>query len=295
MSHFPLEVRVNETQIARLTTVYKNAYKQIVAEIESATDWGVANRRAILAQIEGILTELGADVGRFIEQEIPDYYQSGVDDAAYQLKSVGANVELAAGLNKVNHLAIDALVSETAEAFGESLTGVNRSARLLMSRATKEKITQQLATGTIQGSTNKAIGKAIKSTLREQGLDALVDKGGHSWTLDRYSEMLIRTKAVEARNRGLEDRMLQNGYDLVQVSRHNSSHEECAVWEGQIVSLTGNTPGYKTLDDAKSAGLLHPNCKHAINVINLELATKTRAYDFRIKGYGAPGASIKSQ
>jgi hypothetical protein len=30
------------------------------------------------------------------------------------------------------------------------------------------------------------------------------------------------------------------------------------------LSLTGKTPGYKTLEQAKNAGLFHPNCRHTL-------------------------------
>lgn len=287
MADFPVQVKVDEAQIARLTTVYKKAYAQIVKEIEGATNFGVANRKVILAQIQNILEDLGTNVGKFIEEELPQYYKIGAEHAVSQLQEIGADLKLAEGFNRVNNNAISAIVSDTADAFGESLTGVNRSARALMSKATKEAITQQIATGQIQGTPNKAIGTAVKAALREQGLDALKDKAGRGWTLDRYSEMLIRTKAVEARNQGMHDRMLQNGYDLVEVSSHGAD-DVCGDWEGEILSLTGETPGYPTLKEAEEDGLFHPNCKHAINVINPELASKTHAYDSTTGKYSDP-------
>jgi hypothetical protein len=91
--------------------------------------------------------------------------------------------------------------------------------------------------------------------------------------------MLFRTKAVEARNRGLANRMVEFNYDLVQVSNHNSTHEECRVWESRILSVSGATKGYPTVAKAEAAGLFHPNCKHAINVLIPSLARQTEAYN----------------
>jgi len=276
---YPTEVPVNEESIKRLTIAIKKAYKQIFSEIEGATDFGVANRRAILKQIEKILESTGTDIQDFLKKELPEYYKLGADDATKQLKSINADIPYSYGFNSVHKEAILALVDDTARAFGETLTGVSRSANLLLGKVTRELITQKLAEGTISGQALKEIKKTIIGTLKQDGLSALVDKGGHTWTLDRYSEMLIRTKAVEARNRGFANRLVQNGYDLVQVSRHNSDHEECAVWEGKILSLRGETPGYPTVADAEKAGLFHPNCKHAINAIKPKLARLTYAYD----------------
>ena len=34
-------------------------------------------------------------------------------------------------------------------------------------------------------------------------------------------------------------------------------------WQGKVLSITGKTKGYPTLEEAKAAGLFHPNCRHA--------------------------------
>ena len=38
---YPKQVQINEESIKRLTTLLKGTYKQVVAEIETATDFGV--------------------------------------------------------------------------------------------------------------------------------------------------------------------------------------------------------------------------------------------------------------
>lgn len=276
---YPLQVEVDEIKVAKLTKIFKQAYIDIVHEITTATDWGVQNRKQILAQVEKILEDLGVDVQAFTEQEITEAYKTGADEAVAQLKNIGADIPVATGFNRVHEQAIAALVDETAKAFGESMSGVYRSAQAFLGKATREAITQKIATGIIGGNALKEVRDAIKAQIQAQGLDALVDKGGHSWSLDRYAEMLYRTKVVEARNRGLINRMVENDYDLVQVSDHNSDHEACAVWEGQILSATGATPGYPTVLDAEVAGLFHPNCRHAINTLIPSLAKLTEAYN----------------
>jgi hypothetical protein len=281
-------VLVKERNIKKLSTLYKKSYIKIVREIEGATNFGVANRRAILKQIEVILEGLGVDVDNFIRSELPQYYKQGADDAIKQLREVDAPIPTPKGFNNIHKQAIEALVDETATAFGESLTGVKRSATRLLGKATREALTQRLAEGQITGEALKEVKKTIVGTLRQDGLASLIDKGGKKWELDTYAEMLIRTKAVEARNRGLANRMAENDYDLVQVSDHNSDHEECAVWEGQILSLTGATKGYPTLAEAEASGLFHPNCKHAINVMIPRLAKITNAYDPDTETYKIP-------
>lgn len=276
---YPVQVEVNEQNVLKITNTFKSAYKDILSEINTATDFGVQNRKAILAQIEGILTELGTNVKDFLEEEIPGYYEQGSEQAVKQLKNVGADVNVSEGFNRIHKEAIFALVDDTTTAFGTALSGVARSASNILGKATREIITQKMAKGVISGESLSEVRKAIKGVIQEQGLSALVDKAGRNWTLDRYADTLFRTKVVEARNRGLANRMVQNEYDLVQVSNHMTDHEECAFWEGKILSLTGQTKGYPTVAQAERAGLFHPNCKHAINVLIPRLAKMTSAYD----------------
>lgn len=261
---FPQQIDITEKTIEKLTQLYLRAYREILAEMEGATEFGTAHRRAILAQIKQILRELGSDVDPILEAEVEKYYKKGADQAAKQLENLGAEVNIATGFNRIHKEAIAAIVDDTARAWGESLQGVNRSAQLLLSKQVKEEITRKLATGKLAGRSLREIKKQIIATLKDDGLVALKDKRGATWSLDRYSEMLIRTKAVEARNRGLANRMVENGYDLVQVSSHGAT-DVCGKWEGQVLSVTGKTDGYKTVAQAEADGLFHPNCRHAIN------------------------------
>lgn len=292
MDKYPTQVNISEEELARLTRIYEGAYKQIFSEIAGATEFGTVNRRQILAQINAILQELGSETQNYIDNSLPDYYQEGADLGVQQLKDQGVKVPIKTGFNRIHREAIQALVSDTAEAFAKSIQGVSRSARQLMSQATKDILTQQLATGQISGDALKKVQKQLVGTLQQQGLDALVDKGNHSWSLDRYTEMLIRTKQVEARNLGLKNRFAENGFDLVQVSSHGAN-DVCRAWEGQVLSITGESKGYPTLREAENSGLFHPNCKHAINAVIPDLAKLTSAYDAGTKKYGPPGESLK--
>lgn len=276
---YPKEVSVNEANLARLIKTYTQAQESILNELATATDWGVANRKQLLAQIDSVLEDLNKQTQEWLEKEIPKQYTAGANDAVMQLNNVGADVAVQTGFNRIHKDAIIGLVDETAAAFAQGLTGVSRSGQVLLGKLTREALTQKLAQGIIGGQALKEVRREIKGVLMEQGVGALVDKGGHTWTLDRYADMLFRTKQVEARNRGIANRLVENGYDLVQVSSHGTDHAECAIWEGKILSASGATRGYPTVMEATAAGLFHPNCKHAINVLVPKLARLTHAYD----------------
>lgn len=236
---------------------------------------------------------LRSNKGLPVEQAISKYASSkgykvieatkGFDDLAginvIDKKIIAPPLALKNTFTTIDREAVKFFVGDMSNSFGDSLSAVNRSARQVFNTAAKEEIKARIAEGRITGATRKQIAAGIKQTVRDRGISALNDRAGRSWSLDRYADMLARTKLVEARNSGLANKMLQNGYDLVQVSNTGSSHAECARWEDEILSLTGETSGYPTVAEAEGDGLFHPNCQHAINAVHLDLASKTIAYN----------------
>lgn len=271
-------VNIREGKINLLIDLYKRTYSNITRDIIRASEAGKIQRAKVLVRIRTELEDLGVDVDKWVRDEIPKYYNDGANIALQDLRRLGVDLSQSSGA-AINREAIKALTDETALAFAEGIRGVSRSAIRFVDDVLKQQLNMIIAEGKLTGETRKTISDAVKQRLQDQGLPALRDRAGKKWTLDNYSEMLVRTKGVEARNQGLTNKMLQYGYDLVQVSNHGTDHKACARWEGKILSLTGQTSGYPSLAEAQNAGLFHPRCEHAINVINLELAQKTKAYD----------------
>lgn len=278
-----MAIPYNTKTADRLVKLYRDTYKDILSQIDSATDFGKFYRLQTLSYIDNELKMLAIETDKFIKTEIPKQYRSGVNEAnegTKQLnliaKSLGQDpFKIVYGFNVQNRQMVEALMSDASKRFGEAISGVGRSAKNITNMAFQRQVRAKIAEGTLTGTTRKEIVSGVKTLIKEQGLTAIKDKGGRTWTIDRYSDMLVRTKLVEARNTGLADRMLQNGQDLVQVSQNGSNHAECRKYEGKILSLTGNTKGYTSLDQAMGNGLFHPNCKHTINPIDVELASKT--------------------
>ncbi len=272
-------VKLREDQIQALLKLYKNTYTNIARTILDETTASQIRKAKVLNTIKAQLNDLGIDVKKWVEREIPQYYLDGQNIALHDLRELGVDLRGAKGLAPINRAAMIALMDGTLLSFSEALAGMQRNASNIINMAIRMRINATIAEGKLTGDALRTIRLRVVDELKKNGLVALRDRAGRSWSFDRYAETLIRTKSVEARNSGLKDKMISNGYDLVQVSNHRSDHQACKVWEGRILSLTGKTPGYPTLFDAESAGLFHPNCQHAINVLIPELASKTKAYD----------------
>ncbi len=272
-------VKIRQGSIEELISLYKQTYAKLTREIIDATDAGKIQKARVMARINVELEALGVDVDKWARREIPQYYLDGANIAQQDLRALGVDINKNKNFAVVNKEAIAALTDEVALAFAQSITAVSRNSRQLLSDALKQQLNFIIAQGKLEGETRKAISAGVVQNLKDNGITALQDKAGKNWQFENYARMLVRTKGAEARNQGLANRMLTSGYDLVQVSNHRTDHPACAAWEGRILSLTGNTPGYPTLQQAITAGLFHPNCEHAINVIIPGLAELTTAYD----------------
>lgn len=109
--------------------------------------------------------------------------------------------------------------------------------------------------------------KGLSKRIVKDGFVGIVDKRGRRWDIGTYSDMVIRTKTNQAYMQGITYQAEEAGLDLAVISSHGAE-DACSNWEGVVISLTGKTPGYPTLDDAKaSKEIFHPNCKHSFHSI----------------------------
>ncbi len=120
--------------------------------------------------------------------------------------------------------------------------------------------------------------KDLARTLEEKWLGAakdgdnfqFVDSGGHVWDTKSYVAMNVRTNAMRVYNDCLADTIGRaTGSDLVRVSSGGDPDcRLCFPWEGRILSLTGKTQGFPTYEEAREAGLFHPNCVHTLEYVD---------------------------
>jgi hypothetical protein len=132
----------------------------------------------------------------------------------------------------------------------------------------------EIATGGREGESVAQMRERVVKRLDERGLltskkDArlvrLIGKDGkaRNYNAQKYAEMLVRTASRDAHSRGIIQRSIDEGYDLVTVSTHvgGTDDELCAPYDGETFSLNGTTPGYDVLDEVPP---FHPNCLHVL-------------------------------
>src|SRR5690625_2752764 len=115
------------------------------------------------------------------------------------------------------------------------------------------------------------VNKAVAETVikwSEKGLSSgFVDKGGNTWSLQRYADASVRTTVNNIYNDLTTDRMQEYGTDLVLVSSLPDPREACSRIQGNVASLSNpsSNPKYPSIYDfgfGEAWGLRGVNCRH---------------------------------
>lgn len=98
---------------------------------------------------------------------------------------------------------------------------------------------------------------------------------GKELSLGDYVAMLAITAARNTFNLAVENLMYSESKDLALISREvrANSCQACRDWAGKIVSISGKSKEYPSLQDAKDANVFHPSCIHYL--INIDYTGST--------------------
>lgn len=124
--------------------------------------------------------------------------------------------------------------------------------------------------------TRRQVAQSTLNKLLGQGIAGFTDKSGRNWKLESYVEMAVRTGAGQAMIEGHIDTLTASGQDLVRIQPGPRACPVCDEWAGKVLSLSGATTHTVsdqgaatvdgTLDDAKAAGVFHPNCRCSVGI-----------------------------
>lgn len=233
-----------------------------------------AKKQQVISQLRTHVAASDAAVRDWLIRGIGISYVAGTNYATKVLKSIGfkapagapsltpVTVELlqSAPFLKPHLQVVNTLLSSAYLDFGNAMTGYIRGAENILNDALKRQVRSSIAEGRLEGSSIADIKKVVKNTIGDSGFTVLIDRGGKEWSLGRYSEMLARTHINKAANEAAINRTSDYGVDIVEVSSHGASDEACASEEGQLYSISGNSPNYPPLDGHEPP--YHPNCTH---------------------------------
>lgn len=270
--------RVRAKKIAELTAWYAATYATIQALIINAAKNGKINKVPLQTAINVELGKLDAKVADWTKAEMTQYYADGHNAALIGLRAADATVTKTA-ITSLDRQAIGNIVDTTQNALHEAITGISRNASNIISDTVRQQVSATIANGKLDGELRKTIAQNVEQQLKDNGIGSLTDSAGRTWDFDTYAKMLVTTNARNARNDGVANQMLQNGYDLAQISDTDSDHPACADHEGEIISITGQTDGYESLEEVTDDGIFHPNCQHVFDVVEPSKAKELNIYE----------------
>lgn len=273
-----------ERASSQLASKYVEAERELLLILNRGdiTSWKRAFTQQQIAQIRQVLTELNGVTESWATHHIPTLYEHGLSIADNALQPGGLSVAAHPGevtpmdlsMNKLHKEAIQIMQENMTFRMGEANNHVGQRLTDMIARARLNSIEEQIAIrdttlntmqqAIMQGKTREEAGNAFLKDLKQNGITEFVDKSGRKWNMKAYCEMVTRTSGREAVTHATLNRTRELGGDLMQVSSHGGACPLCEPWEGEILSITGETEGYPTIADAEAAGLHHPNCAHVL-------------------------------
>lgn len=255
-------------EINNLIKVYEEAKKGLIRTIAEKEIRGNVNwfQKSLLNQINVQITDLNKKAKNWVENSIPNSYQHGLNKTNEFLLDIGLN-----SFAKLHTRAIEALVLDTMD----DLFDANQFAENNIKKVIKNAVDQSVIQKISQGQTIEQCKKIIISKLMGSGIvDGVESSNGRLIPLDSYAALVARSRTREATNTAIINQLTSNKYDLVKMSKHNSSCPICSVYQGRVFSISGNDKRYPPLKLAFRGPYanIHPNCSHVIMPYIEELA-----------------------
>jgi hypothetical protein len=236
--------------VQALVQLYKEAEATLQAQVTQAIASGQLGsaryRQERLQAVQRLLADLQGEAVPQSKEAVWQGYQVGIQIS--QRAAAGFFESFGTGIHEQ---AVGTLTDNLVKSLNEATDQVGRRVDDVFRREGL----RHSALALIGGSTRTEASKKLEQTLLNQGKTSFVDKLGRNWGLAAYSSMVIRTTTREAASYGTANRLIENGDDLVTVSRHKDT-------DGPDI-LTGKTKGYPVMTP-DTYPPFHPNCRHVI-------------------------------
>lgn len=266
----PISPAMADAAAEEIRRIYAEAERIVAEKIARRVARGIDEEgyyERKLAELQALRREIEAELRRLqqaereVERIVADAYEKGSQSAIVDLRKVAQADTLRTAFTATNQRAIEALVRTTIDNLRATHLRILRQAEDVYRQVIAETAAPQVLTGAL---TRREAAQLALNRFADMGITGFVDRAGRTWTIESYAEMATRTATGQAAIQGHIDRLIENDRDLVIVSDAPEECPLCAPWEGRVLSLTGRTPGYPTVDQARSAGLFHPNCRHSL-------------------------------
>ncbi|WP_437034361.1 phage minor capsid protein [Streptomyces sp. enrichment culture] len=285
-----------EDLAAEVAKLYQDAeaalLQQLAAALAADIDsprWAELKLAAVgnlRAAVETVAEALQQDTDGAVRRALVEAYNRGRQAAVAELGALDIGRELAARDALPNAPAVDRLAASLAE---DTRPVYARITRVVVD--VYRSITSRASASTLLGGlTRRQASQRALDQFANRGISGFVDSAGRSWDMATYAEMAVRSVTARAAIEGHVDALAEIGVGLVIVSDAPLECPRCAPWEGETLTLTGQSGPHTiqaehatetvgrlrrrpriipvhvagSLVEARAAGLFHPNCRHSL-------------------------------
>ncbi|QFG05672.1 capsid maturation protease [Bacillus phage 035JT001] len=220
-------------------------------------------KNAMFQAVLSLLDQLGIAIMEVFPQEIATAYTAGHDTGASFLRDAGMDTAQITGnlKDKVHAQAVQEIATQ---GYDDLQAALRTAGELFIAGigATLTEIQDKIAEGILLGHTTKTITAAVQQKFLQEGLTSFITRDGKRLPLDFYAMTVTRTKVRDAHTQGAVKRYEENGVDLVRFPTRSHTCKICGERERLVVSISGKTEGYPTVEEIGGLPPWHPNCRH---------------------------------
>lgn len=270
------------------TDFVKSIFTKLFKDLDSnVSDVDFTNRREkikFLKRVKEIFRDGGVEFQSQLLSKIDENYKEAVQEAKDLLDN--AELPTEGSFRVPSKKVVDFLLSieglketvqdEVQQSF--SYAFVDFSTRInLIEKEVKNKILSEIGSSSILGKARDEIALEIQKILEQSKVTGFsyLNKNNKNIniSLEAYSKSLTQQSIISGRAIGTTQEAVSRGHDLLQVSKHSDQSPMCQPYSGQVVSITGSNPDYKSLEEitfkgkyVKGGGIFHRNCRHSLNI-----------------------------
>ncbi|MFJ5638658.1 phage minor capsid protein [Streptomyces sp. NPDC093223] len=282
----PVSPDMSEDLAVAIADLYEAAQGVLIDKIRKAIDEGWDSplwaqlKMAQLGQLQSAINEviaaLQANASGAIHEAVAEAYNRGSQAAVAELGALAPTVAaIPPGTHAVDRIA-HALITDTGPVYTRILRQSTDVYRTVIGRAS--------APAALGAQTRRQAAQAALDAFADRGITGFVDKAGRAWDMRSYIEAATRSAVARASVEAHSTRLGEAGVDLVIVSQAPEECPLCRPWERKILARTGAGGARQvqvqhateddrivtvtvagSVDEARAAGLLHPNCRHNIS------------------------------
>jgi hypothetical protein len=274
-----------KTRIWTIASAYAAAAGSIIA-ILSALDpesFDASKGAAAIRRVMSTISSLDEAANRWAPASIRAAYNEGAAVARTRLEAIGMDERR---YNPKRHeRKIGALTKTVMKDYWDANRTIERAARKYVALLTvasrevrkveafaddedfpyiKRIVKTAKGIGLAESQSRTAVSRKILEHLRRKiGGGDFIEINGRHYNLRAYAELVARTRMREAQTEATKAICTEFDNDLVEIPEHDNPCPECAPYQGQVYSISGNHPKYPPLPDGGPPW--HPRCEDVCN------------------------------